>query len=292
MNENPPSIEEDDDGPVFPKDEAVKVVTTESIGMRLPIGTGPIDGSGSRDQTLTFRDWTAADERKVSAWRARHPDLNTASLVIGVLAYFVERWGSHDFTEMKESERSLVLMDANTADIFHAWMMLRIDNVSQKYAVQVGCASCRKNIDIDIDLGATDMTVPKDESATLLRDFDAFKKGFNYGGERKKKVTIAPTRWKTYVDFHKTARTDMQIMKLTLIAGAVVALDGKPMVLGQGTVDTLCKADVESLSSFIQERQYGPDLSISINCPHCDQRQTRSVIWEYDVFFSGMTSSI
>jgi hypothetical protein len=264
-----------------------KEISAGDLGMRLPIGTGPLDGSKPRNTGLAFRDWSGSDDRVIGRRRAKEPAMTTADMVVVGLAHFVTRWGEHDFTTMKSAERELILAGAPSADIFHAWLMLRCENIGEEYGIKFPCGNCKQQIAFKMDLEDIVCKVPHDESSNLVRDF-ALKKGIQYKGERRRAPKVAPMRWGVYRKVGTSGRLDVGQMKLIVIEGSVVGFEGVKgeVRLPESSVDTMKKGEIERLASFINEDQPGPDLSIEVDCPGCDARNVRPVVWEYDVFFS------
>lgn len=262
------------------------------LGMRLPVGVGPLDGSRPRTTQLAFRDWSGKDDRKIGKMRQARPGQGDADLVEMILAEFVTRWGDHDFTKMSHEERRNVLTMAASGDIFHAWSMLKIENVGPELQMTFGCANCQKDVVFKIDVEEIEEKVPASPTTDLTEKVMT-RKGFMYQGVRRRETTIAPVLWKTYYGINNEARMDTSELKLLVIEGAVVGLEGieGQIIVPPTCVDTLIKYDIELLAHRIEERQLGPELSIDLRCPHCDARMIRPVTWEYDVFFSVRDTS-
>lgn len=280
-------MEESAEAETEESDEVYKKTTIGDLGLRLPVGVGPLDGSSPRAIQLAFRDWTGKDDRKIGKMRQSRPGQTDADLVEMILAEFVTRWGNHDFTKMKLEERRNVLSMSPSGDIFHAWSILRVENVGADCKMIFACVNCQKDIHFDIDVEQIEEKVPVSPTADLTEKVTT-KRGILYKGERHLEATIAPILWKTYYGINNNARMDVTELKLLVIEGGVVGLQGieGQIILPQTSVDAMVKYDIELVARRIEERQLGPELSIDIRCPHCDTRIVRPVTWEYDVFFS------
>lgn len=272
--------------------EVYRKAKVGELGMRLPVGVGPFDGSAARTLQLDFRDWSGKDDRKIGAMRQARPGQGDADLVEMILAEFVTKWGHHDFTRMSEDERRNVLTMAPSGDIFHAWTMLRIENLGPELQMTFACGNCQKDIVFETDAEEIEEKVPVSPTADLTEKI-VTRKGFMYQGARRRETTIAPVLWKTYYGINSNVRTSVTDLKLMVIEGAVVGLEGVEgqIILPPTSVDTLTKYDIELLARRIEERQLGPELSLDFRCPHCDVRMIRPVSWEYDVFFSVRDTS-
>jgi len=264
--------------------DATSKFTVAGLGLRLVVGCPT--GAGF-DTTLAFRDeWTAKDERKIASFAKKDRYGGPAEYVAKVLAYFVTRWGPHDFTDLAMDAREAIVLSSYACDVFQAWTLLRIETLGESYPASIQCAKCGHTFRMDIDLEAIEVEVPED----IIRTFE-MRKGFTVKGQRETTAVIAPTRWNTYCEMKNAA--SISDMKLAIIGGSVIGYTpGAPaMVIPQGTVDTLSKADMESLSEFITSGNPGPDLSIETKCQSCGQEIRRSVDWSYEVFFSGTSIS-
>jgi len=267
--------------------------TVGDLGVRLPIGVGPFDGSQARDTTLAFGDWTGARERELGRLRQANPAATEADLVIMVLSMFVERWGQHEFGKMSDPQKELVLARAASPDIFHAWCQLRVENCGPKFRMTFPCPSCRKDMHLDVDVEDIVEEIPASPTTNLVQSDCKLRKGMMFKGERRFKPLMAPVTWKTFRRLQDQARTDLSETKLTIIEEAIVGFaddDGGEIIVPSTSVDTLNKYDIEYLADYISDRSLGPDLSISEDCPGCGVRVQRPVAWEYDVFFSVQRS--
>lgn len=262
-------------------------VTVGDLGLRLVTGTGPLDGSKARNTSLAFRDWTAADERKLAAFRKKHKNLSPAAMVTHVLGRFVTQWGEHNFAEMSDAQKLNVMGLATAADVFHAWVLLRTENLGEDYTIEFLCPECDGKVVYTIDLESIETQVPVSPSTNLAREFD-LRKGIQYEKERRKTARVAPLRWRTHLALGENPRIDFSEIKLAVIEGSLIGLDGieGEIIVPSVSVDTLVKRDLEALFDFINDESPGPDLSVKLDCPHCAVNLARPMRWEYDLFFS------
>jgi hypothetical protein len=263
-------------------------MTVGELGMRLVVGTGPIDGSGVRNTSLEFLDWTAKDERQLAAFRKKHKRMAEADMVSHVLARFCARWGDHDFTKMSPEAKELVISQAPSADVFHAWCMLRIENMGEDYELKFECESCSNAIDYILNVEEIEVNVPRDAQVSLIRPY-TLKKGIQYHTKKYKDVKVGLFRWRTHRSLGATPGLDLIEVKLATIEGTVCGIVGvnDEIVLPPTSVDTLQKIDYEALYDFIDEDAPGPDLSFKLDCPHCQVTLMRPMLWRYDLFFSA-----
>lgn len=280
------------EGEVGPDSEEglYETITVGDLGVRLVTGTGPMDGSGPRDIRLSFLDWTAKDERELAAFRRKHKGLSQAAMVVHVLSRFAARWGEHDFTRMSSVAKEAAFGLATAADVFHAWCQLRVENLGGEVGIQFECMNmgCGKEIQYTIDIESVEVAVPRSLESDLTRDYK-LRKGIQYLKQRRKGVKIAPLRWKTHKALGGDPLTDISEIKLAIIEGTVIGIDGVEgeIVLPPTSIDTMVKYDIEHLFDFIEEESPGPDLSIKLDCPYCGITLTRPMRWEYDLFFSA-----
>lgn len=269
-----------------------KIMKLRDMGRRLVIGSGPIEGLAPRDTTLVYKEWTGADEREIDRLRKKlPPTASLADVVRVVLANFIEWWGDQDLTKCSQQYKESILSAAYSADIFAAWLWLRIDNLDPKYEITLICGSCRKEIPYNIDLQEIEIQVPDHDQRCLL-DVD-LQKGFKWRDIDVKSVSVAPPRWAMYSKLHGDQKANFSTVKLHVVENCVY---GSPqvkeqMVLSGGIVDKLKKTDIEKIARSVENATPGPDLSIDIDCPHCASPVKRQVVWEYDVFFSAGASS-
>jgi len=266
--------------------QTVKIEVSD-LGMKLPIGTGPLDGSTARNTSLAFRDWTAKDERALGKMRQKNPSMSDAGLVTQVIGDFATKWGKHNFEKKTKAEKEMIVQTSPAADVFHAWCLLRVENVGGDFRMTFPCPYCRKTIVFDMDIEKIEEHVPVSPTTDLIRVIEA-RKGPMFKGERRKKLRMAPVPWKMQEKVSDSATMDMSELKLLYIEASTIGLDGidGDIVLPPTSVDSLVKYDIEFLAAHVDDNQLGPDLSINFDCPHCAGRIVRPVVWEYDIFFS------
>lgn len=262
-------------------------------GDLLPVGmSGTPDGPRMRD--VSFRNWTARDEKAVGAYRDKDRTLNPAQFATRVLAHFLRRFGPWDFDSMTEPERINAVRTAWGADVFHAWVQLRRRALGDDLAMSLTCGFCKFEIpEYRVDLSTMEVDVLGDdeglERTVPLRD------GFEFRGEVRKAPVLNPIRWSTYEGFKSFGDGALNTgeLKAGVILGSIVGVEGLKgaLVLPDNAVDEIGKFDLELLVREINAGQPGPDLSIEVPCPKCGSQIRRSVSWVYDSFFSMGGSS-
>ena len=258
--------------------------TVMELGATLPIGCGPVDGTGVRQRGFRFSGWTGADERVIGAYRANNKRMSQPEFAAWVLSHFAEDWGGNDMTRLKDREAHALVKAQPAADVFHAWVTLRIQALGKDYKMGLRCPACDHTFSYTIDLEEIEVTTPAAVDQDLHRSH-VLKDGFSLteGGGWFTTVTIAPLRWATYCGMLGSS----EATKRALISGAVVGLPGyaDSFKLPGTVLDQLTKRDIESLTEAIAEDQHGPDLHYEAKCPGCEIILVRTVEWVYDPFF-------
>ena len=266
---------------------ALVPTTVGDLDFTLPIG---FDVNGIRHTSFAFKPWLAKDERTLGAIRSKKRNIGIGEFVSEVLAHFMTKFGPHDFTAMPSAHRRVLISQAWAADVYHAWLMLRRENIDDEYMMSVRCGACESQFDYSVPLDKIECLCATDE--TILRKPLMLKHGFEYRGEIRKLVTIQPARWATFEQLH-TTQGNLGDVKLRLIENGIVGIEGVEgdIVVPTVLLDSLTKRDVEALISALSDNQPGPDLSLEITCPNCRTLLHERVDWSYDPFFSVQSST-
>lgn len=270
-----------------PKPAMYRETTVGELGMRLPVGTGPLDGSRARVTSLETRLWTAAEEERIGALRKKNSRMTEAELVLEVLALFCTRWGEHDFSAMPHNDRVTILRGQPTADIFHAWTVLRIENMGERLKFDVKCPDCGHKYAFELNAEDFVCHVPVSESTSLLAETPELSTGMTIGSERRRVLLVKPAPWSLTLDIAKMGGSNSSV-KLRIIKCSVAGWPGSAndVPISLPMVNTLIKRDLEELARFIVKAHEPVDLSYTTQCPGCETEHLQQVPWLYDIFFS------
>jgi hypothetical protein len=261
--------------------------TVGELGMRLPIGTGPLDGSRARVTDLETRLWTAAEEERIGALRKKNSRMTEAELVLEVLALFCTRWGEHDFSAMPHNDRVTILKAQTTADIFHAWTMLRIENMGEKLKFDVKCPDCEHKYAFELNAEDFVCHVPVSENTNLLAETPQLSMGMTIGAERRRVLLVKPAPWGLTLEVEKSSG-GLSTIKIRIVKCSVAGWPGSAndVAISLPMVNTLIKRDFEDLVRYIHKAHEPVDLSYTTQCPGCEVEHLQQVPWYYDIFFS------
>ena len=258
------------------------IITTEELGYELPIGK-------ESGRSFSFKPWKAKDERAIGEIRAKNKAMSIGVFTSEVLAHFLLEWCGEDWAEKSQKEKRLAINQSFAADVHHAWIMLRREALGDILPMQIQCANCGEKFEFRAELGSVE--VSKIEEGALLEHPFALRDGFEYRGDTRKIVTLAPLRWSVFEKIK--GGLNVGRIKLQVVAGSIVGvggLDGQVQI-SPAMLDEMTKFDLESLSSGLDELQPGPDFRLDIGCPHCGHENKDSISWLYDSFFSTGGSS-
>lgn len=267
----------------------MRTVTMGDLGRELPVGIpGP---GGKREKALSFKRWTALDDRIIGEWVDGNKSRPHGELVQFILNRFLVAFGPHsDFQALPEGKRGLALAQATAGDVLYTWLALRSSALGDEIGLDIGCPTCRGRFSFAGSLADLDVVVPED--GEVLRWEVELKDGLEYLGATRHRVTLRPFLWGIYRD--AAGLRGEGAMKLRVLHGSIVGVDGfdGDVVVPESALEALSKRDFNALSTAVAERTVGPVMALAGVCPHCRGKWARSLPWVYDPFFSELRSSL
>lgn len=258
----------------------VKSITLDKFGNQFPIG---FDGE---PRAFSFRAWRMKEEREIGALRDQNRNATMPEYVAMILGTMATKWGKHDFENMKLEERRVILSQAWTADVFHAYARLRVEALGPDLKMRITCATCRNEFDFVGDLSTLDVrTVGKLADALWKYKLTT---PIEVRGKKVETLKLGPQRWNVVETMQVSGQYDISGFKIGVILGSIHELEGVGSIpLGGNELDEMTKRDIEGLSTLIDDHRVGPDMSIKGECPKCKREFLRSLDWGYDDFFAS-----
>lgn len=256
--------------------------TVAQRGPVLPVG---IAQGGQLHRDLAVRPWRMKEERALGKLREEGKSGNLAQYVGTVLAYMCTKLGPFNLEEMKITERQLIIGQMYMADVFYAYVWLRIQALGKLFPITFQPAWAVEPLKIECDLETIDVrTIEKLEEA-----ISTYKLGTPIT-IRGKKVTgfkLGPQRWSSLENIKGIGQTqDFSIPKLAVIKAGIVECEGIPgeIALTDDELDELTKLDLERLTAHMDRHVLGPIMMVEGS--HQGRQFRAPIDWGYDSFFA------
>jgi len=263
--------------------EDTKKQTIQDRGPLLPIG---IASGGKLHQGFDVRPWRFKEERELGRLREDNKGANLAQYVSVVLATMCTRMGPHDFTQMSENERLLAVGQMYMADVFYAYVWLRIQSLGNEFTIKFQPANAPEPLNIVTDLN----TIEVDSVDELEQTFWEYelKAPCRIRGKTAIGFKMGAPRWDALERAPKLG-TDSGAAKLAVLLGSVAEIrceNSEPIVtaLAPDELDELTKRDIETVTALMDKNNLGPDMSVEGK--HKGRPFRVSIDWGYDNFFS------
>lgn len=264
--------------------------TVAEQGFLIPVGVEAVHGqAGARGREFAFRPWRGKDERAIGAILDDAKGQPLAMQTSHVLAYFLTQWAGEVLPEdMSHDQRLMRLSQAWAGDVYYAWFQLRRLVLGDEFTMQIKCPVKRLDFPYTVELGSVDVLVYEDKDLLVVPV--QLQDGIPWAGKDRKVATLELLRWGAYetLKINETGQFNQGDAKLNLAQGCITGLDGVDagVRIPDSVMDEISKRDLEALiHGFV--KQPGPELLMSIPCPHCHGTHNRSVNWAYDSFFSA-----
>lgn len=274
----------------IPEIKRTIVTTDKSLvdnGPTLPVGI--IDKSGAPNRTIEVREWRMKEEREVGALIDRLKGAKVSQYVPSVLSVMCTKLGPYDFTTMKEPERQAAIGQMWMADVFFAYIWLRVQTMGENVGMDLRCPACLAEVPFEADLGTTVIrAVAKAEEAQWW--FEP-RRPFDVRSKKATKLLIGPPRWATLEAVTDNMGRNPGEIKAAMIHGSVIGIEGieGQVVLAPTELDMMHKLDFERLAALIDLNAVGADLSVDARCKKCKQDFKASIDWTGEGFF-GVSS--
>jgi hypothetical protein len=262
--------------------EKVTICTVEEQGLVLPLGIQ--NSSGNFVQDIVFRPWRLKEERELIELRENNKDLNLASYVSLALATMCKKLGPYDFGEMNLVEKKLIISQMYLADVFYAYVLLRIKSIGNKMSIVFQPQWSNKQLTIESDLNTVEVKKPnsyKDACWTYV-----LKNPIEIRGKIVTEFNLAPQKWNSLEQYEELGnQSDQSSAKIMLILASVIGCKeiDNDLVLIEKELDEMSKLDIETLSYFIDENSLGPKMVVEGK--HKGRSFRAPIDWGYDNFF-------
>lgn len=267
----------------------IQVVTLGELGQVMPLGIMTNDGNYSK--SFEIKRWRMKEERELGEKRDANRDSNMAQLVSTVLSMMCTGIGQHDFTNMKDAEKTVHISQMYVGDVYYIYVWLRRKSIGNKLNLVMKCSRCSHSFDFAADLD----TVEVNKCETLgdaLWDYE-LQDPFEIRGRLVTEFIMGPPRWITLENMRGAGSRNIGAAKASLISGSISSIKdwlddkGQPLqiALTMNEIDEMGKADIEAITSKMDENAIGPNMSVECTCPRCRTEQKMAIDWSYDNFF-------
>ncbi|MHA1572426.1 MAG: hypothetical protein ACTSX8_00375 [Alphaproteobacteria bacterium] len=260
-------------------------VPLKEWGPQLPLGIVGTDGKLHRN--VSWRAWTGVEEREIG--HIREATKEDGSFLTALIAHMFTQVGPHDFSSMEDAAKRVVVSQMFLGDALYLYLWLRTKTLGPALQTAVTCPFCKFEFDYEADLNTVEVrTAESIESAGWDHQLHH---PFKIRGVEVQGFELAPTHWSTMEMIVKNAIQNQDTTKMDMIRGSVRRILGQEsgIALVDNELDGMTKLDIETLASKLDEREIGPDLSISDKCSRCKRTFYVSLDWKYDSFF-GVSS--
>lgn len=267
------------------KVESPRVVTLQELGNNLALGFQTKNGFV---KSFEMSPWRLKQEKEIGEIAEENPDANMGEYISMIVAHMCPKVGPHIFEKMPQPEKRVHISQMYMGDVFTVYCALRKKAMGNLVPMELKCSRCKKSRDFKADLNTLEVTVA-DGLDELLWEYK-LQEPVKIRGKEVTKMILGPARWELIEAID--AGYHMGTAKESTIKSHVIQIPelGGPVALVNNELDELAKIDVETLTTEIEDRAIGPDMSISDKCPNCKADNTYALDWRYDNFF-GVSSS-
>ena len=262
------------------------MVTLGELGNKVPIYLR----DGKRPD-FTFKPWRMKEEKEVAVLKKTHRQLG--KFVRGVFSTMIETFDGKNWSEMKESEKGLLINQMPVGAIMYMYCYLRYDALGENIKIRdVDCPACGQKIENYAgDLTTLEVAVQDDEKdSTMVYDLH---RPFVIGEVKVIGLRLRHTPWDAMEKLDPKRAANEGYMKeamfLSSVQCCVIEGGGDVELDKMKVMESLIKADIEGVFSALDEHNGGPRLALEIVCPHCDHEAEMKLDWDYNFFF-GLSS--
>lgn len=260
----------------------------------LPIGVAR-EGSGELVKQVSFIPWGWKEEKSIAKIQEDSSGkLAMGEMVTQTLIRLINVWGPYKFQDIDLAERELHLRNSFFADVFIAYIRLRIEAMGEILVLFFICPSCKHRIDYEVDLRNIDVYVPEINTIDeAVRRFHVAPP-MRIGESLCTHIDIRPMRWEPVHSMpgDLLGTDDPRFLELAFL-DSVIGAEGienhGTAIMIEERLETLRKIDITRLRSIIDEVAGGPDLATELKCPKCktDFKAIQEGAWSYDYFFDS-----
>lgn len=276
-----------DDEAAAPAQPRFSVKTLAELGPNLPIGVQP-SGGGERVRPFRVRPYKMKQEKALAALRDEQKGVNIGKFVADALALMIQTVGPHNFDNMKDGERQLVINQLAMPDVLYLYLYLRYDALGDEpVLMQVKCPQCSTEYRWYGDLGTLDVKVVDDTKADLAR-FYTLRDAMQFRGKTVSKLKLGLIKWDAFGRPEFQARGSMENATIT---SSIIGIEGVDAIPGTfqmtaNDLDDMSKFDMSGLIRDIEENTPGPQLGVEPECPTCKFSRKMMIDWSWDSFFA------
>lgn len=252
-------------------------------GPLLPIGLG---SGGPGQQEFAFKRWNLAKEKELGEKRKQQADATLGAWTSTLLSEMLTKLGPHDFTQLKEAERLLIISQMWMPDVMYAYCWLRYQAMGAALPITLECPFHDYKFKWPGDMKTLEVRVPLSIEHAQW-EFE-LQEPFKLRSEETKTWGLGPVRWSVLENAQLGRRVNFGKLKSLMIYASIRTMDGKEVALGEDELGEMSKLDLERHVAEIDKNTVGPDLSIEAQCTHkqCERVFTTSIDWSYETFFS------
>lgn len=272
----------------------------ESIPLRdvegLPIGVPREEAGGELVKQVSFIPWGWTEEKAIAkAKEDAGANLTMTQIITETLKLLLNKWGPYNFQDLNLAERELRIRNSFFADVFYAYVKLRIEAMGELLTLPFQCPRCNHNFTYEGDLRELDVYVADPAEVVTLKD--AVRR-FNVappmriGDELCNYVDLRPMRWEAAHNVPgDLLGTDDPRFRAAAFQDSVMGAENVEthgaVLMIEERMQSLRKIDIERLASMVDEVAGGPDLGTKLKCPDCRFEFRGIGDWSYDHFFGS-----
>ena len=268
----------------FPRQ--VKKQTLDERGPILPIGIQ--DVSGRIWNEVLSKEWRLKEERELGAALERVESARMGQYISTVIGTLCTQIGPYKLSEMKPSEKSIIISQMWMPDVFFIYLWLRVQTMGKILTLKLTCPHCGNRFEYAADLSSVSITsVANVEEAHWKYQLE---RPFELRGKKVSEMTLGPARWAAIDALGDKVGKNFGVMKAGLILGSIFEVNGETgIAYGDHELDEMYKIDLERLTSQIDRMSLGPDMSVEDVCEKCMKNYRSTLDWGNDAFF-GISS--
>lgn len=251
----------------------------------------PIGFVNSTDRGILTKRWRLKEEKELSAI-FNDSDAKMDRYVTGVLSTMLTKVGPHDFATMDAAKKMLIIGQMPMADVFFAYLYIRIQAMGNELTFNLICPKCREIFPFTVDLNTVLIS-----SIEKLEDGEWVYKliePFPIRGKMVSELKLGPPRWSAFQSIAEDGYNPGS-MKAGVINGSIVSVgfeSGHSAIpLAKHELDEMGKRDLEFLAREIDQNSLGPDMSVEAHCSKCQKEFRTSIQWSADSFFGASSRS-
>ena len=168
------------------------------LGANLPIGI-PTPGGGI-SRAFRLRPFKMKQEKALSRLKEESKGSTIGAFVREVLASMVQTVGPHNFDQMKDGERQVVINQLAMPDVLYLYLYLRFNSLGSDVQMRIRCGACTNEYHWWGDLGSLDVRVVNDDAGDLTRSFK-LRDPFQLRGKSIDTLRLGLIKWDAFCNF-------------------------------------------------------------------------------------------